>query len=394
MKRTNSCLFVLGIALALLLSACAPAVPPTPTPTKPPAAAPTTAPPAAPTKAPAAEPTKPPATAPTKAALPARLEFATHAIGSVFNAIGSGIGKVASERSGMMVAVTPTGGPPAWMPGLNSEGRPDIGIINTFELWQAYSGKIAPAPVPGDTRDKAPYQPNKNVRILMMGTNNRAAFLVKADSPMKTIKDIKGKSFTWGYQAFPANIPVGLAALANAGLTIKDVSEVPVPEVTAGIRALMEGRAEVTTAALGMPIVAEAEAKVGVRFLPYSEDPKDVKAAQAVMPSGKVDREKPGEAGIKVETPIWSYPISVVASTYMPDDVAYALVKAWWDYYKDLWPIHAQLNGWAPDNFVQSVATVPFHPGAIKFYKEKGVWKADQDKMQEELLKGELPFLR
>ncbi|MDP2659832.1 MAG: TAXI family TRAP transporter solute-binding subunit [Dehalococcoidia bacterium] len=388
MKRTGSCLIVLVLAFALVLSACAPAATPTPIPKQAPAAA-TTA-PAAATSAPAAAATS----APTKASLPAKLEFATHAVGSVFNAIGSGIGKVAASHSGMGVAVTPTGGPPAWIPGLNSSGSPDIGIINTFELWQAYSGKIAPEPIPGDTRTKAPYEPSPNIRILMMGTNNRAGFLVRADSPMKTIKDIKGKTFTWGYQAFPANIPVGLAALANGGLKLDDVKQVPVPEVTAGVQALMEGRAEVTTAAIGMPIVAEADAKIGVRFLEYSTDPKDVKAAQAVMPSGKVDREPVGTAGVKVATPVWSYPISVVGSTHMSDDVAYALVKAWWDNYKELEPIHAQLVGWDPKVFVQEVATVPFHPGAIKFYKEKGIWGAKEDAMQASLLKGELMFLK
>ncbi len=392
MKKTGSSLVVLALALAFVLSACAPAATPTSTPTKAPAAA-TTAPAQAPGAAISA-PTKAPAAAATKASLPSKLEFATHAVGSVFNAIGSGIGKVASDRSGMGVTVTPTGGPPAWVPGLNSNGSPDIGIINTFELWQAYSGKIAPEAIPGDPRTKAPYTPNKNIRVLMMGTNNRAGLLVRADSPIKTMKDIKGKNFTWGFQSFPANIPVGLSALANAGLQLSDMKQVQVPEVTAGVQALMEGRAEVAIAAVGMPAVTEADAKVGVRFLPYSEDPKDVKAAQAVMPSGKVDLEKPGESGIKVNTPIWSYPISVVGSTHMSDDAAYALVKAWWDNYKELEPIHAQLVGWAPKVFVQDVATVPFHPGAIKFYKEKGVWGAKQDEMQASLLKDELPFLK
>jgi hypothetical protein len=277
---------------------------------------------------------------------------------------------------------------------MNTEGRPAIGIINAFDVWQAYSGKIAPAPVPGDPRTKPRYKPNKNIRILMMGTKLSVGLLVRADSPIKSMKDIRGKRFTWEFPSFPPNIPVGLAALANAGLTIKDVSPVAVPEVVAGVRALMDGRVDVAIAAIGMPIVTEADAKVGVRFLPWSQDPKDVKAAQKVMPSGNVILVKPGPAGIKAETPVWSYPITVVASTKMADHVAYTLVKTWWEHYKDLWPIHRQLKGWAPELFVQDVATIPFHPGAIKFYREQGVWGSKQDKMQEQLLKGELPFLK
>jgi hypothetical protein len=323
------------------------------------------------------------------------VEFDTHRVGTVFNATGSGLAKVASERSGMKVVVKPTTGPPAWIYSMNDEGRPEIGIINAFDVWQAYSHQIAPNPIPGDPRKGVRYKAaQKNIRILMMGTHLKVGALVRADSPIKTLNDIKGVKWAWGYPGFPPNIPVGLAVLANAGLTLDDVTPVTVTEVVAGINALMENRVDVAIAAVGMGIVSEADAKVGVRFLPWSEDPKDVKAAQAIMPSGNVTRLAPGPAGVKEETAVWSYPITVVSSTKVADNIAYTLVKTWWDYHQELWPIHRQLKGWAPDNFVQDVATIPFHPGAIKFYKEKGVWGAKQEAMQEQLLRGELPFLK
>ena len=61
--------------------------------------------------------------------------------------------------------------------------------------------------------------------------------------------------------------------------------------------------------------------------------------------------------------------------------------------YKELQPIHPQFRGWKPEIYVNKLATVPYHPGAIKFYKEKGAWTAEHDKLQERLLKGELPSL-
>ncbi len=168
----------------------------------------------------------------------------------------------------------------------------------------------------------------------------------------------------------------------------------PVPEVVAGVRALMEGRVDGAVAAVGMGIVSEADARVGVRFLPAGQDPKGVRIASGIMPGGQVSIRSKGPAGVKSDIPIWSYGISIVASTHMSDELAYTIIKTWWEHWKELEPIHPQLRGWNPDVFVQEIATIPYHPGAIKLYKEKGKWSAEMDRNQEALMKGELLFLK
>jgi len=330
-----------------------------------------------------------------KQALPRSVNFGTHAVGTVFNAVGTGLAKVGSDHGPIRLVVQPFSGPPAWIPTTNKEGKPEIGIINVTEIWQAYTGKITPEPLPaGAPNIKSRYGAHPNLRLLTLGTNLSLGILVRADSPMKSIADIKGKRLTWDFPAFPANILSGLATLSTAGVSIKDVQPVPVPEVVSGVRALMEGRVDGAVAAVGMGIVSEADARVGVRFLPAGQDPKGVRVAGGIMPGGQITIRKPGPAGIKAEIPIWSYGISVVASTHMSDEVAYTIIKTWWEHWKELEPIHPQLRGWNPDVFVQETATIPYHPGAIKLYKEKGKWSANMDKNQAALLRGELPFLK
>jgi TRAP transporter TAXI family solute receptor len=327
--------------------------------------------------------------------LPRSVAFGTHAVGSVFNAVGTGLAKVATDRGPIRVVVQPYSGPPAWIPSMSDGGVPDLGIINVSEIWQAYTGKLTPEPLPaGAPKLKSRYGPHPNLRLLMLGTNLSLGILVRNDSSMKSLADLKGKRLTWNFPAFPANILSGLATLSTAEVSIKDVKTVPVPEVVSGVRALMEGRVDGAVAAVGMGIVSEADARVGVRFLPAGDNPKGIRVAGGIMPGGKITIRKPGPAGIKSDTPIWSYGISIVASTYMPDEVAYTLVKTWWNHWKELAPIHPQLRGWNHDVFVQETATIPYHPGAIKLYKEMGNWSAEMDKNQQALLKGELPFLK
>jgi len=155
----------------------------------------------------------------------------------------------------------------------------------------------------------------------------------------------------------------------------------------------MDGRVDIAVCAVGMPIVAEADSSIGVRFLPESTDPASIKRHQSVMPGSTIRPAPPGIPGIKGETPVGHVPIVIQTSTYLSDDAAYELVKAWWDYYKELEPIHPQFKGWIPEVYVTKLATIPYHPGAIKFYKEKGIWTTEYDKMQERLLKGEIPSL-
>jgi len=330
-----------------------------------------------------------------QAALPGTINFATHAVGTVFNAAGTGLAKVATDRGPIRVVVQPFSGPPAWVPPMNRDGKPETGIINAIDAWQAYTGKITPRPLPpGAPEMRPPYNPNPNVRLLMLGTNLFTGILVRADSPIKSLADLKGKRLTWGYPAFPPNILVGLSTLATAGMGVQDVTPVPVPEVVSGVRALMEGRVDAAIAAVGMGIVSEAEARVGVRFLPAGQDPGGIRVAQGIMPGGDVSVRSAGPAGLKADTPIWSYGISVVASTHMPDEVAHALVKTWWEHWKELEPLHPQLRGWSPDKFARAIATIPYHPGVVRLYREQGAWSTEMDRNQELLLRGELPFLK
>jgi len=327
--------------------------------------------------------------------LPRSINFGTHAVGTVFNAVGTGLAKVATDRGPIRVIVQPFSGPPAWVPTMNREGKPEIGIINVVDAWQAYTGKLTPRPLPaGSPEMKPPYTPQPNLRLLKLGTNLFAGILVRADSPIKSLADLKGKRLTWDFPAFPPNILSGLSVLATGGVSHQDIAPVPVPEVVSGVRALMEGRVDGAIAAVGMGIVSEADARVGVRFLPAGQEPEGVRVAQGIMPGGNVILRRSGPAGLKADTPLWSYGIAVVASTHMSEETAYTILKTWWEHWKELEPVHPQFRGWNPDVFVQDIATIPYHSGAIKLYKEKGKWTANMVRNQEALLRGELPFLK
>ncbi|MCL5962300.1 MAG: TAXI family TRAP transporter solute-binding subunit [Chloroflexi bacterium] len=387
-------LTALVIVTALLVTACTSAATPTPAPTKP--AAEATKPASSATKAPEASKPASEAAKPAGGPLPKSVTIATSTPGTTLNAMGTGLAKVASDAGQMQVIVQPFSGSPAYIPQMSSSGKPETAILNSVEAWQAFAGKATPKPLPEGVTVPTPYDKSwGNLRALLMGTDLQTGMLVKKDSKYQTMDDLKGARIAWGFKAHGGAALAAYTVAALGGLNSSNVRTVEVSDPAAAVRALAEGRIDAACVAIGMGQIAEADAQVGVRFLDLPNDPAKIQAVQGMMPGGRVVRAKGGSsAGVVKDTDVWGYPTVLMTSSNLPDNVAYTLVKTWWDNYEKLKPINAQFNDWKPEIYVSKMATLPYHPGAIAFYKEKGVWTPEMDQIQQQLSKGELPYLK
>ena len=313
--------------------------------------------------------------------LPRSLTVGANPPGTVFYALASGLAKFAGEGAPFQMAVQPYSGTSTFLPLLNT-GEIDFGMNNAVDMALAYQG-----PERLKIGGRNPFQHTPNVRLVMRGSVLLTALLVRKDSPIKTIQDIRGKRLTGEYPAQLANWYNLFGYLAGAGMKWEDVKIVPVPGVNEGVDALIQGRADVTLSALDAAKVKEADAAIGVRHISIDCSAEGEKRLRQAVPGYYPQWLKRGQATAIVEdTCVNAYDIYLNSHKDAQDRVIGMVLKNIWDNIDKLPPLHPSFKDWTRQRAVDAGVTVPYHPGAVQFYKERGVWSAAMDEAQRKLL--------
>jgi len=300
----------------------------------------------------------------------------TNTPGTLFYALAGGLAKVISDKSSVQATVQPYSGTSTFLPLLNN-GELDFGIVNGVDMGMAYAGPKLKV----GGRNPFPHSPN--TRLVMRGAPLRAAAVVKKDSGIKSMQDVKGKRVTGEYPAHLAVWYNMFGILASAGLSWKDVTVVPVPAVNDGMDALIQGRADVSTHALGSAKIKEADAAVGIRYVSIDCSPEGEKRLRAAVPGYYPTKLKAGAStGVVEETCFETYDIYFATHKGTPDRVITEALNALWENVNQLPPLHPGFREWTRERAASADVTIPYHPAAARFYKEKGVWTAEIEQAQ------------
>ena len=306
--------------------------------------------------------------------LPRAASIGTNPQGSLFYSVGAAFGKVLSGALPTNVNVRPFTGPTLFIPMLHA-GELEFGLNNLIDGYMYYNGV-------------KPWRQFASVRLVTPVFRLYGTMIVRADSGIKTIADAKGKRISSDFRAHLISRFSTQALIASAGLTFDDFRQVPVSSHSAGVRALMEGRVDITYGAVGPPIVREANASLpgGIRFLPVGGGHQ---AMQKYLPGSGVEQVRAGffRGIIKVPTDLATNDVYLVSGQKVSDELVYATTKAVWGKIKDLKAAHRALRAKLSHAWmVQDGVTIPYHRAAIRFYKEQGAWTNAADKNYQALL--------
>lgn len=315
--------------------------------------------------------------------LPATVGMGTYAVGSTGYIVGTGLAKVVSEFSPIKVISQPTAGPNAFVP-LMESGDLQLGLQTGNDVGWAYTG--------GTGYDK----PYKSIRVLVRGHDiPTVPLVVRADSGIKSTKELRGKRVAGEYGGAKSILAVVTAGLEAGGLTWDDVNIIPVPDPTTANRSLQEGRLDACFG--GNPGGAqylEIDAAVPLHALNFGDLPPEqannppeelVATLKKHQPAASVYLQKK-EGYLKGDTTIIIYPYWFTATADLSEDAAYVITKVIYENDKELHPIHQLLSLWKQETMFDPYPNAPYHEGAIRFWKELGVWTPEAEENQKKLL--------
>ncbi|WP_272010797.1 TAXI family TRAP transporter solute-binding subunit [Roseovarius sp. ZX-A-9] len=213
--------------------------------------------------------------------------------------------------------------------------------------------------------------PNENIRAIGALYPETVQLVVRADSGIETFKDLKGKTISSGSPGSGQWQLLG-DLLESHGMTREDVSE-DFSSFSQSVDKIKDGNLDASLITAGSPTSSVTDLANGheIRIVPLN-GPAIAKLqetqpyyANAILAGGTYKGQDDDVETLAVRA-IWATHADV------SDDIIYAVTKALYENTETLGNVHPKGKEISLDKALESVS-VPLHPGAEKYYTEKGI---------------------
>ena len=303
-----------------------------------------------------------------KKAAPAKIQninIATATTGGVYYPLGNAMAQLFNQKiTGIKASAGATAGTPQNVL-LMQKKEAEVAFAQNGVAYYAYNGMEM-------FKDK----PTKFLRGITNLYPNVMHIVVAASSNIKSIKDFEGKKFVPGAIGSATEIN-SKEILGLYGLDYKDKKNVKGEYLgySEAAEALKDGRVDGILIAGGLPTSAVLDAASSLKIRILSLEPDMIAKLKQTMP--------------------WYYEITIPKGTYigqtedvhtvavanllicredLSNDLVYNMTKTLHDNQKDLVAAHSAAKDMKLQDALKGM-TVPLHPGAEKYYKEKAIMK-------------------
>jgi TRAP transporter TAXI family solute receptor len=296
---------------------------------------------------------------PASAQEKAMISIATGPTGGVYYPLGGGMANILTKNvPGLVATAESTAGSVANLEFIHT-GKADIALSMADASWDAYKGleKFKGKPV--------------EVKALMVLYPNRMHVVSMEGLGINKIADLKGRRVSTGAPRSATEL-MAFRVLEAAG--VKDVQrERLTPQESAN--ALKDRKIDAFFWVGGIPTasITDFAASPGVRIklVDHADvvDPMNKKFGPLYVRDTIPAKSYPGQEVTNQCATVWNV---LVASAKLPDHVAYNIVKTMFEKKEDMVRVHKEAENFDFKHQTNAAAVIPFHPGAAKYFAEKG----------------------
>jgi len=291
------------------------------------------------------------------------IAIATGGTGGVYYPLGGGLANVLSKTiPGLQATAEVTGGSVDNLKLINS-GQSELAFVMADAALDALNGedKFKGSKVP--------------VRTLMVLYPNQMHVVTIEGTGIDKLGDLKGKRVSTGSPGSATEV-MAFRVVEAAGLDKdKDMKRERLG-VAESVNAIKDRKIDAFFWVGGLPTAAvtdlAATPGVKMKMIDHSEVVDKMNAKYGKLYAASVIKAGvyPSQDKDNKNTVVWNI---LVANANMPDEMAYNVVKTMIEKKADLVAVHQEAKSFSLENQIKSNSSVPWHPGAVKYFTEQGV---------------------
>jgi len=291
------------------------------------------------------------------------ISIATGGTGGVYYPLGGGLAEVLSKHvPGMQATAEVTGGSVDNLKLIGS-GKPYIGFSMTDAAQDALKG---------EDKFKGNKVPVKTLAILYP---NRMHVVTIEGSGIAKISDLKGKRVSTGSPGSATEV-MAFRVIEAAGMNRdKDLTRERLG-VAESVNAIKDRKLDAFFWVGGLPTAAVTDLAntpgIKIKMIDHADLVPAMNQRWANLYLEDVI-PKTTYKGMDADNAQATVMNILVAHEKMDDKTAYDIVKAIFDHRNDLIAVHKEAENFKLENQKASATPIPFHPGALKYYAERGV---------------------
>ena len=210
--------------------------------------------------------------------------------------------------------------------------------------------------------------------------------IAAGDAGIDTVADARGKRIAFVAGNPSVNVKCE-AILAFGGLSLDDVEVITFPTYAAAMSSMTRNESDATcTTPTTSQLYELAESPRGIHYAPLEADNtagwEGLAKVLPIMSPSDEDVAAGLKEGEIAKMAAYRYPVITTTPDKSADEV-YAFIKALDETYDLYKGGTATMGRWTLEKSGRPAIDVPFHEGAVRYLKEKGIWTAEDDAWNE-----------